>query len=143
MTGDELPADSNVVAVTGPWTVLSCIAASCTRCGKAPLDEDTKLTPHFTDTAQAREELTRDWGWTCTPRSNWPKDDVLLCPACAAPADSGGNPAPPARDAGGGQEPGAVSWWEALAGRAGEPLRRELPANTAVPPATGTAREEG
>ena len=83
MTGDELPAGSNVVAETGPWTVLSCVTASCTRCGTAPLDEDTKLTPHFTDTDQAREELTRDWGWTCTPRSNWPKGDVLLCPACA------------------------------------------------------------
>jgi hypothetical protein len=86
MTGDELPADSNVVAVSGPWTVLSCVTAACTRCGKSPLDEDTKLTPHFTDTVQAREELTRDWSWTCTPRSDWPKDDELLCPGCTQAA---------------------------------------------------------
>jgi hypothetical protein len=83
MTDDELPAGSSVVAVTGPWTVLSCVTASCIRCGAAPLDEDTQLTPHFTSTAQAREELTRDWGWTCTPRSAWPIDDELLCPGCA------------------------------------------------------------
>jgi len=87
MTGDELPADSNVVTQTGPWTVLSCVTAACTRCGKVPLDEDTGLTPHFTDTAQAREELPRDWGWIITPRSNWPKDDELLCPGCAKAGD--------------------------------------------------------
>ena len=110
MTGDEPPADSNVVAVTGPWTVLSCIAAGCTRCGKAPLDEDTKLTPHFTDTAQAREELTRDWGWICTPRSAWPKDDELLCPPCAAAAI--GQPAPPGLMPGEGRGWGTAPWWE-------------------------------
>ena len=53
MTDREPPADSNVVTQTGPWTVLSCVTAACTRCGKVPLDEDTGLTPHFTDTAQA------------------------------------------------------------------------------------------
>jgi hypothetical protein len=92
MTGDylpggELPADSNVVTRTGPWTVLSCATACCSRCGAVPLDEDTGLTPHFASTAQAREELPRDWGWTCTPRSSWPKDDELLCPDCARADD--------------------------------------------------------
>jgi hypothetical protein len=76
-------ADSAVVAQAGPWTVRSCVTASCSRCGTAPLDEDTRLTPHFTGIDQARRELPRDWGWTCVPRSNWPKDDELLCPACA------------------------------------------------------------
>jgi hypothetical protein len=87
MTDDELPADSNIVTQVGPWTVRSCVTASCTRCGTAPADEDTGLTPHFASTAQAREELTRDWGWTCTPRSDWPKDDTLLCPDCAKAGD--------------------------------------------------------
>lgn len=82
MTTDE-PADSSVVTQAGPWTVRSCVTASCSRCGKAPLDEDTKLTPHFTSIDQACEELPRDWGWTCVPRSNWPKDDQLLCPGCS------------------------------------------------------------
>lgn len=83
MTGDELPADSGVVTQTGPWTVRSCVTASCSRCGAVPLDEDTGITPHFTDIDQAREELPLNWGWTFTPRSNWPKDDELLCPGCA------------------------------------------------------------
>lgn len=87
MTDDELPAASNVVTQAGPWMVLSCVTASCTCCGSTPLNEDTQLTPHFTSTAQARGELTRDWGWTCTPRSDWPKDDELLCPACAKAGD--------------------------------------------------------
>jgi hypothetical protein len=107
--------------------VLSCVTAACTNCGAVPADEDTGMTPHFASTSQAAQELAQNWGWHHERRSEWPKDDVLLCPACAAPADSGGNPTPPARDAGAGQEPGAVSWWEALAGRVGE-LRRELPA---------------
>jgi hypothetical protein len=68
MTGDEPPSDSNVVTQTGPWTVLSCVTASCTRCGKVPLDEDTALTPHFTDIAQAREELPRDWAGPASRR---------------------------------------------------------------------------
>lgn len=108
MTCDEAPADSNVVTQSGPWTVLSCVTAACSRCGTVPLDEDTKLTPHFTDIDQAQGELTRDWGWTCVPRSNWPKDDALLCPACAA-------------DPGSLQEVSASSadtawapWWKAL-----------------------------
>jgi hypothetical protein len=41
------------------------------------------MTVTFASTEQAREELTRDWGWTCAPRSNWPEDDELLCPTCA------------------------------------------------------------
>ena len=87
MTDDQLPVGSSIVTATGPRTVRSCVTASCTRCGKAPLGKDTQLTPHFTSTAQAREELTRDWGWTCTPRSDWPKDDELLCPGCAKAGD--------------------------------------------------------
>ena len=98
MTGDELPGellpDPAVVAQAGPWTVRSCVTAACTRCGAAPLDEDTRLTPHFASTDQAREELPRDWGWTCAPRSNWPKDDEVLCPDCAS-ADGDRCPQPP------------------------------------------------
>lgn len=83
MTDDELPAASNVVTQAGPWTVLSCVTASCTRCGSTPLDEDTQLTPHFTSTAQAREELTRDWGWTYTPGRTGPKTTSCCAPDCA------------------------------------------------------------
>lgn len=90
MTGDgQPPADSNVVTQTGPWTVLSCVTAVCSWCGTVPLDEDTGLTPHFADIAQAREELPLNWGWTVVPGRDWPKDDELLCPECAK-ADDGG-----------------------------------------------------
>jgi hypothetical protein len=84
MTGDELPADSNVVAATGPWMVLSCVTAACTNCGAVPLDEDTSMTPHFASTSQAAHELAQNWGWSHARRSCWPKDDLLLCPRCAA-----------------------------------------------------------
>ena len=104
-------------APTGPWPARTCVTAACSRCGAVPLD-DSGATPHFASRGQAREELTRDWGWHLIARSgpsdpglrrDWdywltaysPRNDteVLLCPGCAAQA-------PPAAP-GGGQEPGA------------------------------------
>jgi len=107
-------------AGTGPWSARTCVTAACSRCGAVPVDGDSGLTPHFASRRQAREELTRDWGWhviarsgpsdpelrrdwnywlTCyNPRNDW---EVLLCPACAAQAP------PAATDPGGDQEPGA------------------------------------
>jgi hypothetical protein len=82
---DDLLPPGSVVTVTGPWTVRSCVTAACTGCGAVvPLDEDTSTTPHFDDTAQAAQELVQNWGWS-HQRGTWPKDDELLCPACAAP----------------------------------------------------------
>ena len=46
-------------------------------------DTDSLFATGPRNVALAREELTRDWGWTCAPRSNWPEDDELLCPTCA------------------------------------------------------------
>jgi hypothetical protein len=89
MPGNIPPPDSVVVTRTGPWTVLSYFTAACSRCGTVPLGDDTEMAPHFASTGQAREELTRDWGWRCNTRSNWPKDDELLCPACAKADDDG------------------------------------------------------
>jgi hypothetical protein len=133
MTGTSPDGDPAVTACIGPWTVHVCVTASCTRCGAVPLDEDTALTPHFASPQQARGELTRDWGWhLATARAGWADDDELLCPPCAAAADCDGKPRLPAPDPDGGQEPGAVSWWEALEGRVGG-LRREPPANARVP----------
>jgi hypothetical protein len=86
-----LPPGS-VVTVVGPWTVRSCVTAACTGCGALPLDEDTSTTPHFADTSQAAQELAQNWGWH-HERGTWPKDDVLLCPACAA-LPGGARPAP-------------------------------------------------
>jgi hypothetical protein len=94
MTSDQPPPDTcgrldgllppgSVVTVTGPWTVRSCVTAACTGCGAVPLDEDTSTTPHFDDTSQAAQELAQNWGWH-HQRGTWPKDDVLLCPVCAA-----------------------------------------------------------
>jgi hypothetical protein len=83
--GELLPPGQEVIAVAGPWTVLSCITAACTNCGAVPSDEDTGMTPHFASTSQAARELAENWGWSHKRRSDWPKDDVLLCPACAAP----------------------------------------------------------
>ena len=63
----------------GPWTFRTCVTASC-RCGAAPLDEDTGLTPHFTSPGQAAEELVRDWGWLLLARpGQWAE---LVCPPC-------------------------------------------------------------
>ena len=42
----------------GPWTFRTCVTAACTRCGVIPLDEDTGLTPHFSNPLQAIDELT-------------------------------------------------------------------------------------
>jgi hypothetical protein len=81
---DGLLPPGSVVTVTGPWTVRSCVTAACTNCGAVPLDEDTSTTPHFADISQAAQELAQNWGWH-HQRGTWPKDDVLLCPACAAP----------------------------------------------------------
>ena len=81
--GKPLPPAREVIAVAGPWTVLSCVTAACTGCGTVPLDEDTSTTPHFASTAQAAQELAQNWGWH-HKRGEWPKDDELLCPRCAA-----------------------------------------------------------
>lgn len=59
------------------------VTAACSRCRAVPWDESLGMAVTFANTEQAREELTRDWGWTCAPRSNWPEDDELLCPTCA------------------------------------------------------------
>jgi hypothetical protein len=85
--GEPLPPGQEVIAVAGPWTVLSCVTAACAGCGTVPLDEDTGMTPHFAGTSQAAQELAQNWGWHHN-RGDWPKDDELLCPACAAPAAS-------------------------------------------------------
>jgi len=82
--GWPLPPGQDVITVAGPWTVLSCVTAASTGCGAAPADEDTGMTPHFASTSQAAQELAQNWGWTWGRRSDWPKDDVLLCPKCAA-----------------------------------------------------------
>lgn len=96
-----LPPGRDVVTVAGPWTVLSCVTAACANCGAVPLDEDTGMTPHFADTSQAAQELAQNWGWTCEHRSEQPKDDLLLCPRCAAPPASARTaPAPHAKQAG-------------------------------------------
>jgi hypothetical protein len=89
-----LPPAREVITVTGPWTVLSCVTAACSRCGAIPLDEDTSTTPHFASTSQAEQELTQNWGWSHERRSCWPKDDLLLCPACTRARD-GARPAAP------------------------------------------------
>jgi hypothetical protein len=47
------------------------------------LDEDTSTTPHFAGISQAAQELAQNWGWR-HKRGEWPKDDELLCPKCAA-----------------------------------------------------------
>jgi hypothetical protein len=46
------------------------------------------MTPHFASTSQAAQELAQNWGWSHKRRSDWPKDDELLCPECAAPLAS-------------------------------------------------------
>jgi hypothetical protein len=56
--------------------------------GTTPADEDTGMTPHFASTSQAAQELAQNWGWHRESRGEWPKDDVLLCPRCAAPPAS-------------------------------------------------------
>ena len=86
------PGGRDVITVAGPWTVLSCVTGACTRCGALPADEDTGMTPHFASTSQAAQELTQNWGWHHQPRSAWPKDDLLLCPRCAAPPASAAGP---------------------------------------------------
>jgi hypothetical protein len=55
------------------------------------------MTPHFASTSQAAQELAQNWGWTCGHRSQWPKDDVLLCPTCGAARQ---RPRRPAREGG-------------------------------------------
>lgn len=100
--GEPLPPGQEVIAVAGPWTVLSCVTATCTNCGALPADEDTGMTPHFASTSQAAQELAQNWGWSHKRRSEWPKDDELLCPECAAlstsartvPAPHGKEPGP-------------------------------------------------
>ena len=101
----------------GPWTFRICVTAACTHCGLIPLDDDTGLTPHFSDPRQAIDELTEDWGWQWTARSPSPAEDELLCPHCQA--------ADPAPDSDGGER----AWWEAP----GQP-RPAMPPNAAVAP---------
>ena len=83
---------SPAVPLGGPWArrtwepgsgTREWVTAACSRCRAVPWDESLGMTVTFASTEQAREELTRDWGWTCAPRSNWPEDDELLCPTCA------------------------------------------------------------
>jgi hypothetical protein len=99
--GGPLPFGQDVIAVAGPWTVLSCVTAACSNCGTAPADEDTGMTPHFASTSQAAQELAQNWGWHHDRRSQWPKDDLLLCPECAAPtANVRTAPVPHGKEAG-------------------------------------------
>jgi hypothetical protein len=79
----EPPPAREVIAVAGPWTVLYCLTAACTSCGAVPLDAGASTIPHFASTDQAAQELAQDWGWH-HKRGEWPKDDELLCPRCAA-----------------------------------------------------------
>lgn len=79
----EPPPAREVIAVAGPWTVLSCVTAACTSCGAVPQDAGTSTTPHFASTGQAAQELAQHRGWH-HKRGEWPKDDELLCPRCAA-----------------------------------------------------------
>jgi len=83
---------SVAVPLGGPWArrtwepgsgTREWVTAACSRCRAVPWDESLGMTVTFASTEQACEELTRDWGWTCVPRSNWPEDDELLCPTCA------------------------------------------------------------
>lgn len=97
--GGPLPPGREVIAVAGPWTVLSCVTAACTGCGAVPLDEDTGMTPHFASTSQAAQELAENWGWRHN-RGEWPKDDELLCPRCAPPGGARTAPAPYRQEAG-------------------------------------------
>jgi hypothetical protein len=96
--GEPLPAAPEVIAVAGPWTVLSCVTAACTACGTVPLDEDTGTTVHFTSISQAAQELVQKRGWR-HEHGEWPKDDQLLCPRCAA-LPTNARVAPPRRKAG-------------------------------------------
>jgi hypothetical protein len=136
VTSDPPPGDPGVIARIGPWTVLNCITASCTRCGAVPLDEDTGLTPHFRSSRQAAEELGQEWGWRCTARSTWPENDELLCPACA---QAGEDPGKPAVTADNGHAP------DTAPGRAGngQAPHPGLPVNARVSPAVRRTREEG
>jgi len=122
----------------GPGTIRRCVTAACTRCGAAPLDEDSGLTPHFDSAGQAREELPRDWGWHLSARSAGADDEELLCPACATAAGNAGNPPPPDPGQEAAQEPGPLPWWENPA----QP-RPALPPNAAIRPAAPRTREEG
>jgi hypothetical protein len=80
MTGTDPPDEPGTVARLGPWTFRTCVTAACTRCGAAPLDDDTGLTPHFDSPGQAAVELVRDWGWYLFARpGQW---DELICPPC-------------------------------------------------------------
>lgn len=87
---DGLLPDDPVVTVTGPWTVRSCVTATCMNCGALPMDEDTNMTPYVASTSQAAQELAQNWGWSRERRNCWPKDDLLLCPACVKAADGNG-----------------------------------------------------
>lgn len=98
MTGFSPPSPAR----SGRWALHCCVTAACTRCGTVPLDEATGLTPHFSNPAQARVELSRDWGWHLTTRSGFADDDELLCPPCASAA----NPVRRAGTAPRGQETG-------------------------------------
>lgn len=82
----------------GPWArrtwepgsgTREWVTAACSPVPGVPWDESLGMTVTFASTEQAGEELTRDWGWTCAPRSNWPEDDELLCPTCAKEAVGG------------------------------------------------------
>jgi hypothetical protein len=44
-------------AGTGPWATRTCVTAACTRCGAAPLDDGTGITP--TSPASVRQQ--RNW----------------------------------------------------------------------------------
>ena len=134
MTGTSPPGEPAPIARLGPWAFRTCVTGACTRCGTAPLDEDTGIAPHFASVAQAADELTRDWGWHVTTRAGqW---DELLCPACAK-ADGGAHLKAPAVGDGSGHAPGTAPR-RAAAGQAPHP---GLPANARIPPAARRTRE--
>jgi hypothetical protein len=91
VTSAEPPGGPGAVARLGPWTFRTCVTAACTRCGAAPLDDGTGLTPHFASPGQAAGELVRDWGWLLVARpGQW---DELLCPPCCDKLRAGRLPA--------------------------------------------------
>jgi hypothetical protein len=134
MTGTSPSDEPAGTARLGPWTFRTCVTAVCTRCGAAPLDEDTGIAPHFTSAAQAADELARDWGWRVTTRAGqW---DQLLCPACSL---AGGDSRPQAPAAADGQGPGTAP----RRGDPGQAPHPALPTNARVPPTAGRTREGG
>jgi hypothetical protein len=70
----------------GPWAVVTCVTATCTRCGARPENEGEGFEPYFSSVGQARELLPVDYGWRVAPVPVGPAEE-LLCSQCAARDD--------------------------------------------------------